>query len=887
MSNTQAIHRPLMTGISIKTAKWEDGVLVPTSGGTLMGVAVRPRDKKKVLVTAMHCITGSIDVNPDGGKEVMCQPTVSEGNIVGTLPVWNPAHPAWGMILGGTANKLDTAYFEIEEEVLANFTVHDYPNHGNRQIVPGVYEPVSSPPVELLMVGAQAGTGPVVVTDAGTELRLGNKRFVNVVVLYAPHRPIVAGDSGSACLYPVPNMPGKYQMACLVFAIERNVGVVGTIGYAIPASVIQSELQIEFGNTPPVAEIVKPKIAPKGSTVHLNGSKSHDPDGGDLKYLWEFIGDQNELERLGLVIKDSDQAEARFTAPSKEIALPFRLTVTDDKGDSDTADVTVNVKNHKPIAYAGHNQLANLNKQVTLKGSVSDLDPADRDYVTKNHTWTQCDDNPALVTLATVAGWPARRTFTPTVAGEYFFTLIATDPQGLKAESKVKVKVLTAKNRPPKVKAGPDQEVTTGSTVHLDGSQSKLDTSGEDIVSIAGFGGFPGLPNFGLPSLLTFQWIPPKGITLSSKSSSKPHFTAPNKAATLDFTLKVTDFYKLWAYDDVTITVCTPWADTSKPHKKTVSEWKDTGQQRENQLLLIMEKEQTRTITTEKEQKRNCGDNEVKYRWVSATKTKTETRWVPVSSTPPPPTTPTPPPPPPQVAPPKPTSGQWDVRHSNGKIQFKVTSLPTVTPAVSQARALLEAGQPPNLTTLTKPIGITLNQWITALSSGDAKWRTGSWAAHIRFENSVGNSPYSTGKAVAVPTPPPPAPKPPPTPPPTDPVEIWGPWKNVRIVWTSYSNWVNTSQTRGSLANRERKQTRQVNRQQIQRSTSNLGNTKTRAINIAPLTQERWVSDPEPEVWGPWTDTGRTREHPVELIIEKEQKRTSNYGNTQTRWVVA
>ena len=42
------------------------------------------------------------------------------------------------------------------------------------------------------------------------------------------------------------------------------------------------------------------------------------------------------------------------------------------------------------------------------------------------------------------------------------------------------------------------------------------------------------------------------------------------------------------------------------------------------------------------------------------------------------------------------------------------------------------------------------------------------------------------------------------------------------------------------------------------------------------------------ETWGSWTDTGQTREHPVELIVEKEQERFSSPCNRrQTQWVVA
>ena len=44
----------------------------------------------------------------------------------------------------------------------------------------------------------------------------------------------------------------------------------------------------------------------------------------------------------------------------------------------------------------------------------------------------------------------------------------------------------------------------------------------------------------------------------------------------------------------------------------------------------------------------------------------------------------------------------------------------------------------------------------------------------------------------------------------------------------------------------------------------------------------RWVADPEPETWGLWRSTGRKRGNEEEGF-EKEQERTSSYGNRQTR----
>ena len=130
-----------------------------------------------------------------------------------------------------------------------------------------------------------------------------------------------------------------------------------------------------------------------------------------------------------------------------------------------------------------------------------------------------------------------------------------------------------------------------------------------------------------------------------------------------------------------------------------------------------------------------------------------------------------------------------------------------------------------------------------------------------------------------------PPPTPTPTPPPTP--ETWGPWTdtgNTRV--KRYGAWSNTSTYRYSLAARQRKQTRTEYREKRQERTSHSGNrNETRWVDTTSTVGSRWISDPEPETWGSWRDTGRTRQHDIELTVEKEQSRTSNYGNTQTRWV--
>ena len=162
-------------------------------------------------------------------------------------------------------------------------------------------------------------------------------------------------------------------------------------------------------------------------------------------------------------------------------------------------------------------------------------------------------------------------------------------------------------------------------------------------------------------------------------------------------------------------------------------------------------------------------------------------------------------------------------------------SLPAVIPAISEARVSMEIGQPPNPVTVTKAIGVSLGTWVDVLTSADANWQSGTWAAHLRFENSVGNSSYSLpGKPVIVPTVPT-------TPPPIIDPDPWGDWVDALPP----------------------------------------NNTRNRVVGT-------WVDALPPNntrnrVVGSWRRTGRVRENPVTLNVEEEQTRTTTWEVKRTR----
>ena len=192
-----------------------------------------------------------------------------------------------------------------------------------------------------------------------------------------------------------------------------------------------------------------------------------------------------------------------------------------------------------PIANAGPNQVVSSGATVALDGSAS----SDSAGLPLSHAWTA----PAGITLSAPSA--VRPTFTaPTLAPGappvvLTFTLVVNNGSVSSSPASVTITVNAppVPNPAPIANAGPDQAVSSGATVALDGSAST---------------DFSGLP-------LTYAWTAPAGITLSATSVARPTFTAPTLAPgapplALVFTLVVSNGQLSSSPVTVTITVNAP-----------------------------------------------------------------------------------------------------------------------------------------------------------------------------------------------------------------------------------------------------------------------------------------------------------------------------------------
>ena len=211
-------------------------------------------------------------------------------------------------------------------------------------------------------------------------------------------------------------------------------------------------------NHPPIADAGLDQTVQSagsgGTLVTLDGSKSSDPDGDVLSFVWK--------DELGNVV-----GSTAIVQVTVQVGVhTFTLTVTDPGGLSSTAKtvITVQAVNHPPVAVASPDQTlqyAGQSMRVTLDGSKS----SDPDGDVLSFVWKD--------ELGNVVGTTAVVQVTVQV-GVHTFTLTVTDPGGLSSTAKTVITV-QAVNHPPVAVASADQTLECtgqGMRVTLDGSKS-------------------------------------------------------------------------------------------------------------------------------------------------------------------------------------------------------------------------------------------------------------------------------------------------------------------------------------------------------------------------------------------------------------------------------
>ena len=299
----------------------------------------------------------------------------------------------------------------------------------------------------------------------------------------------VAALSNVAAVQPtfVADVAGSYTVQLIVNDGQVNSPPDTVVVTAAPAQ-----------NLPPVANAGPDQAVNVGQTATLNGSGSTDPNGDPLTYAWSFVS-----RPAGSVAALSNVAAVQPTfVVDVAGSYTVQLIVNDGQVNSPPDTVLVTTGNLPPVANAGLDQAVNVGQTATLNGSGS-TDP-NGDPLT--YAWSFVS-RPAgsVAALSNVAA--VQPTFVADVAGSYTVQLIVNDGQ-VNSPPDTVVVTAAAGNLAPVANAGPDQAVTVGTTVTLDGSGSS-DPQGQ---------------------ALTYRWFfvsQPAGsaATLGNPTTANPTFT--------------------------------------------------------------------------------------------------------------------------------------------------------------------------------------------------------------------------------------------------------------------------------------------------------------------------------------------------------------------------
>ena len=281
------------------------------------------------------------------------------------------------------------------------------------------------------------------------------------------------------------------------------------------------------GNCVPVADAGPDQNVVTGVQVDLDGSGSYDTDGAIATYQWAFdsipVGSTADATLTSDIVVDPS-----FTT---DVNGDYVLSlIVNDGTDGSAADtVTITASNSIPIANIVADTNVVTGDLVTLDGSTS-LDP---EGGTVTYLWN-IESQPGGGTASLSDSTAESPTFVADVDGDYEVSLIVNDEV---FDSVADTVIITASDSVPIANAGPDQNVSTGATVTLDGSASD-DPDGKAV---------------------TYLWMlesQPGGgtATLSDTTAESPTFVA-NVDGDYTISLVVNDgVYDSINYEDVVVT---------------------------------------------------------------------------------------------------------------------------------------------------------------------------------------------------------------------------------------------------------------------------------------------------------------------------------------------
>ncbi len=151
------------------------------------------------------------------------------------------------------------------------------------------------------------------------------------------------------------------------FPVDLELGPDGALYYVDFALGRIQRIQYTAANQPPVAVAnADPTSGPTPLTVHFDGAASSDPEAGPITYAWDLDGD-GEYD-------DSTTPAPTHTYRARG-TYHVSLRVTDDRGATGTAQVTIGAGNTPPaatISSPSASQRWRVGELITFAGAASD-----------------------------------------------------------------------------------------------------------------------------------------------------------------------------------------------------------------------------------------------------------------------------------------------------------------------------------------------------------------------------------------------------------------------------------------------------------------------------------------------------------------------------------
>ena len=214
-----------------------------------------------------------------------------------------------------------------------------------------------------------------------------------------------------------------------------------------------AEVTVEVVNRPPASVTVScdPCEVPRGGEVALTATAA-DPDGDSLTYDWSAPA--------GRFSEATDAATTRWTAPDEVGPVTIRVEVSDGRGGTASAEVTVDVANRSPTVTASCDPCEiHRGGEVALTAMASDPDGDDLAYA-----WSAAAGSFSEAADAATARWTA-----PGTTGVVTIEVEVSDGHGGTASAEVTVEVA---NRPPVFESS---EYALELRENVDGSRRPVD----------------------------------------------------------------------------------------------------------------------------------------------------------------------------------------------------------------------------------------------------------------------------------------------------------------------------------------------------------------------------------------------------------------------------